>query len=153
MIKGVHYIKNSIHADERGFLQEVLHKDETFNVKFGQLNYTYVRQGVIKAWHMHQIQTDYWFVIDGALKAVLWDTREDSPSYNEVSEYLLGTYPNNGMLVIPPGVAHGLKALENTKMIYVVSEMYNPKDEGRIAHDVMVDDEVVYDWLRMDDIK
>ena len=51
---------------------------------------------------------------------------------------------------IPPGVAHGCRALELTHLLYVTSNMYNPEDEGRIAHD---DPSIGYDWTAFPEIK
>jgi dTDP-4-dehydrorhamnose 3,5-epimerase len=46
-------------------------------------------------------------------------------------------------LKIPPGVAHGCRALERTHLLYVTSSVYAPDDEGRIPHD---DPAIGYDW-------
>jgi dTDP-4-dehydrorhamnose 3,5-epimerase len=44
---------------------------------------------------------------------------------------------------IPPGVAHGCRALERSHLFYVTSNVYSPEDEGRIPHD---DPTIDYDW-------
>ncbi len=38
-------------------------------------------------------------------------------------------------LKIPPGVAHGCRALEHTHLLYIAPHLYNPGDEGRIPPD------------------
>jgi dTDP-4-dehydrorhamnose 3,5-epimerase len=55
------------------------------------------------------------------------------------------------VLKIPPGVAHGCKAIGGTShLIYVTSSVYNTNEEGRIPHD---DPEIGYDWLAGPEIK
>ncbi len=48
-------------------------------------------------------------------------------------------------ILIPPGVGHGYKVIgEHAGMlVYVTNRLYNPKDEGRIAHN---DHAIAYDW-------
>ena len=91
----------------------------------GQINVSYVNstQHVV-AWHKHEIQTDYWFCVKGSFKVGLAEK-------NEVKfEYL--SDKDLKVLVIPPGVYHGYKALEpGSIMLYYLSEKYDPSDEHR----------------------
>jgi len=91
----------------------------------GQINVSYVNstQHVV-AWHKHEIQTDYWFCVKGSFKVGL-------AQKNEVKfEYL--SDKDLKVLVIPPGVYHGYKALEpGSIMLYYLSEKYDPSDEHR----------------------
>ena len=64
-------------------------------------------------------------------------------------EFLIGdTRP--ACLKIPPGVAHGCRALEVTHILYITSHVYAPDDEGRIPHD---DPTIGYDWTAGPPIK
>ncbi len=47
------------------------------------------------------------------------------------------------VLRVPPGVAHGCSAVQDLPLFYITSHVYDPADEGRIAHD---DPEIGYDW-------
>ena len=59
--------------------------------------------------------------------------------------------PPAAVLKIPPGVAHGCKAIGGVShLFYVTSSIYDPKEEGRIAHD---DPSIGYDWLAGPTIK
>ena len=98
------------HADERGFFREVIRETDDDFEHFGQWSHSLMYPGVTKAWHIHQRQTDWWYVI-GALKVALYDTREGSPTKGQLMEFLMGD--GRPMCVkIPPGVAHGCRALE-----------------------------------------
>lgn len=107
--------------------------------------------GTAKAWHVHQKQTDWWYVAIGTLKVALVDTRPDSPTRGELMEFFLGDNHPAQVIKIPPGVAHGCKAIGGlAHLFYITSHTYDPADEGRIPHD---DAEIGYDWTAMPDIK
>jgi dTDP-4-dehydrorhamnose 3,5-epimerase len=104
--------------------------------------------GVAKAWHMHRTQIDWWYVPAGNLKVALYDMREDSPTRGDLQEVLLGDHYEAQLLKIPPGVAHGCKALSGpTHLIYFTSRIYDPEgEEIRIPHD---DPTIGYDWTAL----
>jgi dTDP-4-dehydrorhamnose 3,5-epimerase len=100
--------------------------------------------GVAKAWHVHPTQIDWWYAPVGDLKVALYDTREGSPTRGELQELLLGERYEAQLLKIPPGVAHGCKAIGGpAHLIYLTSRTYEPQEEGRIPHD---DPSIGYDW-------
>ena len=151
-IQGVELKELTRHTDERGFFCEIIREtDPFFKAGFGQWSYSKMVSGVIKAWHIHGFQWDWWFVPFGIVKAVLYDLREESPTYKTLSEYLLGDDQKSVVLSIPPGVAHGLKVVQGPAyLFYVTSEVYNPDDEGRLLFD---DPVIGYDWLKGAEIK
>jgi len=101
---------------------------------------------VVKAWHVHKTQIDWWFCATGKIKAVLYDTRQESPTYKEINEYILGDTPNNIVLKIPAGIAHGMKVLEGPcHFVYATSKIYSQDEEGRIPY---TDSTIGYDWIQ-----
>jgi dTDP-4-dehydrorhamnose 3,5-epimerase len=145
MIDGVITKDLTTHADERGFFRELIRvNDDFFSEGFGQFSHSLVMEGVAKAWHIHKIQTDWLYVATGALKVALYDTRVDSSTHGQLMEMLLGAIYPAKVVKIPPGVAHGYKALEGpAHVLYIMSHTYNPSDEGRIPHN---DASIGYDW-------
>ncbi|GAC1672958.1 MAG: dTDP-4-dehydrorhamnose 3,5-epimerase family protein [Candidatus Dormibacteraceae bacterium] len=140
-IEGV-FLKDLVtHTDERGFFREVIRDTDDFFGDFGQWSHSMMYSGTAKAWHIHKRQTDWWYVL-GALKVALYDTREDSPTRGELMEFVMGDLKPT-CLKIPPGVAHGCRALQLSHILYVTSSIYDPDDEGRIPHD---DPAIGYDW-------
>jgi dTDP-4-dehydrorhamnose 3,5-epimerase len=145
MIAGV-VIKDLVtHSDERGFFREIIRvTDEFFGEGFGQLSHSMMFPGVAKAWHVHPHQVDWWYVPVGVLKVALHDLRPDSPTRGETMEIFLGEGYGHKVLKIPAGVAHGCKAIGGvTHLLYVTSQTYDPKEEGRIPHD---DPSIGYNW-------
>ncbi len=145
-IAGVEIKELKTHPDQRGFFREIIRvTDAFFGEGFGQLSHSLMFPGVAKAWHYHHTQVDWWYVPVGALKVVLHDLREDSPTRGETMELMMGENYPAIVLKIPPGVAHGCKALGGiTHLFYVTSNTYDPKEEGRLPHD---DPCIGYDWL------
>ena len=147
MIDGVMIKKLATHTDERGFFREIIRvTDDFFKEGFGQLSVAEMNEGVIKAWHIHKKQIDWWYVSNGLLRVGLYDTRQDSPTFKETMELLLGDGEQAQVLRIPIGVAHGYKCISKTALIfYVTSKVYDGTDEGRISQN---DAEIGYDWTR-----
>ncbi|MCZ6551307.1 MAG: dTDP-4-dehydrorhamnose 3,5-epimerase family protein [candidate division NC10 bacterium] len=146
LIQGVATRQLSRIVDERGYLAELLRSDWDLFEQFGQLYLTTARPGVIKAWHMHRKQTDYFVCIQGMVKLVLCDTRQDSPTHRMVNEFFMGE--ENLLLVkIPPQVMHGFKAIGTSMavMLNCPTEVYKYEapDEYRLPYDTP---EIPYDW-------
>lgn len=145
MIAGVEIKKLVTHADERGFFREIIRvTDGIFPEGFGQWSHSRMYQGVVKAWHVHRRQTDWWYVGGGVLKVALYDTRPESATHGVLQELIMGDDHEAIVLKIPPGVAHGCKVLSpEAHLFYVTSHTYDPGDEGRLPHD---DPSIGYDW-------
>ncbi len=136
------------HCDERGFFVEVARDDDGLLRRFGQASYTLSYPGVIKAFHWHVRQDDLWFVASGNALVVLYDRREDSPTFGELQEMVMGEQ-NPVLLLIPAGVAHGYKVLGDRPvgLFYLTTHSYRREDpdEMRIPHD---DPSIGFDWER-----
>jgi dTDP-4-dehydrorhamnose 3,5-epimerase len=146
MIQGVEIKQLARHADERGFLMELLRSDESIFTKFGQCYVSMNYPGVIRAWHYHKKQDDFFVVVKGMIKVGLYDLREGSPTQGETAELYLGDN-NSIMLKIPVGVVHGYKTVgtEPSLLINFPSEVYNPEepDEYRLPWNT---DQIPFDW-------
>jgi len=148
MINGVLVKELVRHPDERGFFEEVIRRtDDFFKEGFGQLSHSVMHQGVVKAWHIHKTQTDWWYVVRGVVKTVVYDARKESKTYKELNEFIMGK-PDvpNVVIKIPAGVAHGLKVIEGpADLVYVTSSVYSKDEEGRILY---TDPDIGYDWIQ-----
>ncbi len=147
MIDGVLMKELVQNPDERGFFEELVRvSDPFFQEGFGQLSRSLMHEGVVKAWHVHKTQVDWWYVATGTLKVVLYDARESSPTFGKIEEYVLGEDGKEAILKIPAGVAHGCKVVKGpANLIYVTSSVYAKEEEGRIPYD---DPKIGYDWVQ-----
>jgi dTDP-4-dehydrorhamnose 3,5-epimerase len=147
MIDGVLIKKLIPHPDERGYFTEIIrHNDKFFREGFAQLSHSFMVDGVVKAWHIHKIQIDWWYVVSGTVKVVLYDKRDTSPTEKETNEFMMGENAENIVLKIPSGVAHGLKVTAGpAHLVYITSSVYSSGEEGRIAYN---DPDIGYDWVQ-----
>ena len=147
MIEGVAFKDLVTHTDERGFFREIIRStDDIFADGFGQWSHSVMFDGVIKAWHFHNAQTDWWYVVSGVLRVGLCDMRPASPTLKATMDFLMGDLQPPRVLRIPPGVAHGCKTVQGpVNLLYLTSRVYDPDDEIRLPYD---DPEIDFDWLR-----
>jgi dTDP-4-dehydrorhamnose 3,5-epimerase len=137
-------------ADERGRLMEMLRSDDPVFKGFGQLYLTTAYPGVVKAWHYHKKQWDHFVCVRGMAKVVLFDSREQSRTRNEINEFFLGDH-HPILLQIPPLVYHGFKCVSDGEAIIINCPtecyVYDNPDEFRV--DPQRND-IPYDWARKD---
>jgi len=150
MIDGVRVKRLRVVPDERGYIMEMLRSDWAEFERFGQVYTTAVYPGAVKAWHYHRVQTDHFVCLHGMAKVVLYDSREYSPTHEEIDEFFMG-HLNPILLKIPPGVMHGLKGIspDLTLVVNIPTELYNydEPDEHRLpAHTK----QIPYNWDRKD---
>ena len=131
MIEGVQIKRLTPHADERGYLMELLRTDDEIFTTFGQCYVSLNYPGVIRAWHYHRKQEDFFVVVKGMCKVGLYDMREGSPTMGQTEAHYLGEN-NNIVLRIPIGVAHGYKTVgtEASLLVNFPTKVYNPDEPG-----------------------
>ncbi len=146
MIQDVQLKKINLNLDDRGFLAEVLKETDSLFQTIKQTSYSETYPGVIKAFHWHKKQWDFWFVVKGMAQVVLYDLRQKSLSRGETNVFYLGD-KNLALLAIPPGVAHGYRVLndEPVGLFYHTTQAYdaNHPDEERIPFN---DPKIGFDW-------
>ena len=116
MIEGVliHTLKQI--PDERGKIMHMLREDDSHFERFGEIYFSSVYPGVVKAWHYHKEMTLNYAVIYGMIKLVLFDDREDSPTRNQLMELFIGE-GNYVLVKVPPKVWNGFKGIGTTQAI------------------------------------
>ena len=95
--------------------------------------------GVVKCWHLHEKHTDQFTVTRGKMQVTCVDIREDSPSYGDVNVFITGIQRPQ-LILIPPGVMHGWKALSMPETIVVNFQTmpYDPADEFKFPWDCVL---------------
>ena len=148
MIDGVVISQLKVIPDDRGRLMEIMRCDDEGFERFGQVYITTTYPGVVKAWHMHRLQTDHMAAVDGMFRLALYDAREDSPTLGVLQEVYMGIH-NPVMVRIPPGVYHGWMCIsEHEGIVLNVPDLPYDRarpDEYRLPPDTQ---EIPYDWSR-----
>jgi dTDP-4-dehydrorhamnose 3,5-epimerase len=105
------------------------------------------------AWSCHARNTDRLFVNQGHVKIVLYDGRGDSKTSGMLNEFHAGD-ARPAMLVIPPGVWHGLQNLGPSDALVLnfptVPYNYEDPDHFRLPHDTT---EIPYSWPSASDTR
>ena len=110
-IEGVELQDLKIIPTEGGPVLHMLRADSPLFRQFGELYFSEVEPGHVKAWKAHTRQTQHFAVPVGRLNVVLYDDRPDSPSRGTVMEVLLGRPDCYRLLRIPPQVWYGFTAV------------------------------------------
>lgn len=146
MIDGVTVKKLVTHADDSGYLREILRDDDSLLSRFGQTTVTSAYPGFIKAFHWHKMQDDLWYIAQGMAQVVLYDRRPDSLTKGATQTIYAGEQ-NPVLIRIPAGVAHGYRVLGSAPvlLVYHATASYNAAapDEERIPYD---DPTIGFDW-------
>lgn len=150
MIDGVIIKELKVIPDERGRLMEIFRSDDKLFERFGQVYITTTYPGVVKAWHLHRRQSDNVCCILGMIKLAVYDAREDSPTFKEISHFYLGVH-RPLLIRIPPGVYHGWMCIspEEAVIVNTPTKAYDYKnpDEERLDP---FDKSIPFDWRRKD---
>lgn len=145
-IEGVEVVELARFNDDGGAMTELARLDAgkvqgLSGFEARQINYSVMEPGAIKAFHLHQRQTDVWYVppSDKGL-LVIGDVRAESATAGEVRRIVLGD-SRSRLVRIPPGVAHGVRNLDPSRpmaIVYFVDVQFSTDehcDEGRLPWD------------------
>jgi len=151
LIEGVKIEPLQVYPDDRGFFTELARLGKGLAAKMVpdavckiQVSLTLTYPGTIKAIHYHSEQTDLWAPISGMVQVFLYDLRRNSSTFGAINTIFSGRL-QLWEILIPPGVAHGYKALgvEPIQLVYFTDRHYNPADELRLPYD---HPDIGYDW-------
>ena len=146
IIEDVRIVDLKRHTDDGGSMTELArlldgHPEAFVDFTVRQINYSEVEPGAIKAYHLHQRQTDVWYVPPSdRMLLVLIDVRQGAKTEGTRMRFTLGGGASR-LVRIPPGVAHGVRNLAPAtgRIIYFTDVHFSPEpstcDEGRLPWD------------------
>lgn len=97
-------------CDERGKVMHMLRADAPHFTAFGEIYFSYVNVGVVKAWKLHKEMTQNIAVPYGKIRLVLFDGREESSTHGMIQELEVGG-DNYNLVTIPPKLWYGFQGL------------------------------------------
>lgn len=106
-IQGVWINDLSVIDTEGGPVLHMLRADSPLFRNFGEIYFSVLLPGAIKAWKCHHEQSQNFAVPSGLVQIVAYDGREDSSSFGRVESFLLGRPDYYRLLHVPPGVWYG----------------------------------------------
>lgn len=130
--------------DERGAVFHMLREDSAGFERFGEIYFSLVNPGAVKAWHLHREMTLNYAVPSGMVKLVCHDDRPDSPTVGVTQELFVGDL-NYCLVTIPPGVWNGFKGI-GAEPALVANCATIPHDPAEIVRRDPFDAQIGYDW-------
>ena len=146
MIDGVKVIPLRTILDERGMVRHMLRRTDPHFSEFGEIYFSVIFPGAVKAWHRHRKMELNYAVVSGNIKLVLHDGRKGSPTRGETQEIFMGE-DNYVLVKVPPGVVNGFAAVGNERAI-VANCASLPHDPAEIERIDPFDPAIGYTWDR-----
>lgn len=146
-IEGLKIVEIKNFVGEDGDFSEIIRLDENGSIegfegfKLAQVNRTKMLPGVIKAWHLHLGQDEFWYVTPSShLLAGFLDLRKNSSTKGIDMRIPMGGGKSQ-LIFIPKGVAHGCANVSKkpATMLYFVDQKFNINnpDEQRLSWDIL----------------
>ncbi len=147
-INGLKVLEPRVFEDTRGkFIKtfnDTFFKEHGLDIEIKESYYSISHKDVLRGMHFQIPPHDHLklvYVPYGKIIDVVLDIRKSSPTYGESFEVELSG-ENAKVLIIPKGLAHGFKSLEdNTNVTYMQTSGYAPESDGGIKFDSFG-----YDW-------
>lgn len=98
-------------VDERGAVLHMLRGDSPLFTQFGEIYFSLVLPGVVKAWKRHRRLTQHFAVPVGQIRLVLYDDRPNAASRGRLEEHTLGRPDHYALVRIPPLVWYGFQGI------------------------------------------
>lgn len=90
-----------------GPVLHMLRADSPLFRDFGEIYFSVVLPGAVKAWKCHGKQSQNFAAPHGLVEVVVYDPRPESATMGAVERFIIGRPDNYMLLHIPPGVWYG----------------------------------------------
>lgn len=144
MIEGVVIQKLKQIIDERGKVMHMLRSDSPLFKNFGEIYFSVINSGAVKAWKRHLRMTQHIAVPVGTIRLVIYDDRMNSTSCGNLE--VIETGENNFSLVrIPPLVWYGFKGISSSPALIVNCTDFS-HDPDEVERFESLDQRIPYGW-------
>jgi len=113
IIEGVIKAHLKMLSDDRGAVLHMIRNDSPLFTDFGEVYFSEVRCGAIKAWKRHVRMTQHIAVPIGKIRLVIYDGRDNSATRNNRLELILGRPDDYFLVRIPPLVWYGFQGISS----------------------------------------
>lgn len=127
-----------------GKVMHMLKASDPVFAGFGEMYFSTVEGGVVKAWKRHLRMTLNLVCVHGSIRFVAYDARPDSPTFGRIQEIQLG--PDNYQLAtIPPGLWGGFSGISAETSILANCASI-PHDPAEVERCGPRDPMIPYEW-------
>jgi dTDP-4-dehydrorhamnose 3,5-epimerase len=130
--------------DPRGSILHMLRSDDPHFRRFGEIYFSTVHAGAVKAWHLHRAKTVNLAVPVGCARIAVYDPRQKSPTSGKIDVIELGP-DNYQLLIVPPGLWYGFKGIgqATTLVANCATLPFDPSEGERLPPDSR---EIPFNW-------
>ena len=146
-IEGVRVQQLAQIGTEGGPVLHMMRCDSPLYLGFGEIYFSEIVPGAVKAWKLHRRQTQHFAAPAGLIEVVIYDCRDNSPSRGRIESFLLGRPDHYRLLRVPPLVWYGFAARSGTPGILAncADLPHSPDESERIPADSPL---IPYSWTR-----
>ena len=120
-------------GDDRGMVMHMIRSTDEHFEKFGEIYFSTVKFGVVKAWKRHKTMSQNLAVPHGDVQFVLYDDRSGSETKGKIQEIEIGT-SNYQLLHIPPMIWYGFRGLKVGESLVAncATQIHDPLEVDRL---------------------
>ena len=132
-------------ADNRGSVLHMMTRDSKFLIQFGEVYFSEIHSGKIKAWKRHKKKIQNLTVPINKIRLVIYDNRSSSSTHGKIVEYELGRPDHYCLVHIPPMLWYGFQTLgDQTALIANCADQpHDPEETESLPVD---SNEIPYQW-------
>ena len=132
-------------ADNRGSVLHVMRRDSKLFKQFGEVYFSEILSGKVKAWKRHKQQTQNLTVPVNNIRLVIYDNRPSSSTHGKIEEYELGRPDHYCLVHIPPMLWYGFQTFgdETALIANCADQPHDPEDSESLPAD---SNEIPYQW-------
>lgn len=117
MLEGVKLNSLKVIEDDRGAVLRMLRSDSEIFGQFGEVYFSEIYPGKVKAWKRHKLATQNLVVPIGRVRVVIFDDRSQSSTFGKLEHFELGRPDKYRLLTIPPCVWYGFMCIGDTSAL------------------------------------
>ena len=130
-IEGVNVLPLKIIQHPKGDIYHGVKKNDYGFGDFGEVYFSSINPGAIKAWKKHYRMTSNLICPVGKVLVVMYDARADSGTSNNYQDVILGEGEHYRRLIVPPGIWTGFKSLHEgfSLLMNVANIEHDPSEQ------------------------
>ena len=131
--------------DNRGSVLHMIRNDGVLFEKFGEVYFSEIHPGKVKAWKRQKKQTQNLAVPIGVIQLVIYDDRQKSSTRGNLAEFTVGRPNHYSLIHIPPMLWYGFQSLNKQTSLIAncANRPHNPLQTETLPQD---SDRIPYQW-------
>ena len=132
-------------TDKRGSVLHMIKNDSSLFKQFGEVYFSEIHSGLVKAWKRHKKQSQNLVVPLGKIRLVIYDDRPNSNTHGKIAQYKLGRPKDYRLIHIPPMLWYGFQGIgDQTSMIANCTDLsHDPEEMESLSADTS---QIQYQW-------